>query len=571
MNITLEELSKLSAEEIYQKNKQFFDNVYYTNNFNNVTLSNYLSIVFDEIENSKIEYNGNTRYDLYIQKRVLQRIKSEDSYIKTDIISEYFKDIGNLRSYNKDEELDLIYKAQKGDNESRNRIIEGNLKLVISIAKRYINKGTPFEDLIQEGNFGLIKAIEKYDESKGAKFSTYASWWIHQMIGRSIANKSKTIRLPVYLHDRINKYKKTYWILCKKLNREPTNEEIAKELEIPIEMVEEITVYLVPLSSLNDYVSEDEDTELQDMIKDPKIEVEKSVIEDVLKDEILNLFDSGLLTQRQINVLKLRYGFDGNTPMTLEEIGKMYNISRERVRQIESNAFKRLITTKKIFKFVDYMDSPKDAFENLMKKYKEYSILKGNEHLAKEEFTLNEDGTIQSRKLKTIYDSFPLSTTFKVNTAFSKLRLIDQFFLLYRFGGSLSKPVFHDLTENQMKYYDEVLFPKILYLVRNLVNDSDIVIPRDTVLESNTFTKSDFNILKICFAKYKKMKKDYEYSLNHYFIDNLSSGFVNRKAYSKNDIMKILRLTEEEYENCLNEDKKIPESYNTVKRIVKKR
>ena len=190
MDISLEDLAKLSSEDIYQRYKVFFDNVFSSNFFNKISYPEYLSIVYDEIENSKIEYNGNSKYDIYIKRRIIQRAKSEETYVKTDLVGAYIKDIDSIVPYSKDEEDDLIRKAQNGDREARNRLIEGNLKLVISIAKRYIGRKMPFEDLIQEGNLGLVRAIQKYDFSKEAKLSTYSVWWIRQSITRGLANKA---------------------------------------------------------------------------------------------------------------------------------------------------------------------------------------------------------------------------------------------------------------------------------------------------------------------------------------------------------------------------------------------
>ena len=206
MDISQEELANLSKEDIYQKYKDFFENIYYTNNFS-ISLSNYKTIVYDEIENSKIEYNGKEKYELFIKKRVIKRLKIEDSYQETSAVSEYINDLKFLEKYDKENELEYLKKAQNGDIESRNKIMEGYLKLVINVAKGYLDRGLSYEDLIQEGNFGLIKAIEKYDPSIGCKFITYAYLWIRQAIVRSIDNKARVVRIPVYLSERISEYK----------------------------------------------------------------------------------------------------------------------------------------------------------------------------------------------------------------------------------------------------------------------------------------------------------------------------------------------------------------------------
>ena len=207
MDVAKDEISKLSSEEIFKKYKTFFDNVFKSNYSNKISYSEFMKIILEEIDNSKLEYYGSVKYELLIKKRILQRTNFEDKNIKTDLVSSYISDIGNLPYYDKESEYIYIEQAQHGDIDARNKIIEGNLKLVISVAKRYLNKGLSFEDLIQEGNFGLAKAIEKFDFNMECKFSTYAVWWIRQNIIRSLENKSNIIRLPVYLIERINSYK----------------------------------------------------------------------------------------------------------------------------------------------------------------------------------------------------------------------------------------------------------------------------------------------------------------------------------------------------------------------------
>ena len=566
MDLSKEEIEKLSTEEIYQIYKELFDNIYYTNNFNRVSLTNYLNIVFEEIESSKIEYTGKTKYELFIQKRVLQRAKSEDTTIRTDIVSEYLNDIENLPTYNKEEELELIKKAQNGDIEARNKIIEGNLKLVINISKRFMNKGTPFEDLIQEGNFGLIRAIEKYNDNMGAKFSTYAVWWIRQMILRSIANKSNTIRIPVYLFDRINNYKKTYFDLTQKFNREPTMEEISKEMGLSLENVRAIALYSIKPTSLNDFIFEEENIELQDSVADKEAQIEKNVI-----DKIDALLTSGLLSERELIILKLRCGFDDNDPLTLEEIGQRIGVTRERVRQLENRALNKIRSSNKIFNFIDYMDSPKNAYNSIKKVYDYMNGKRGNEKSNNEEFTFNNDGTIDRNEIKTIYEYFPRSSTYKINTAISKLNILDQFFLYFRYGGDLNKPYSYELTINQKKYFDEVLIPTLRYILKNIDKEENNDLKSDVKLESNSFTKTDLKILKMCFKKYKNINIEYQYSYNNYFIKLLTDGFINRKSFSKNEIMEILNLTEKEYNDCILEDQNILENLQSTKRLIKKK
>ena len=569
MNISLNDILKLSSNEIYQKYKLFFDNVFYTYFYGKISFDDYLKIVYEEIENSKIDFNGSIRYDLFIKRRILQRSKSEDTYYENDIISAYIKDINNLEPYNKDEENDLILKAQNGDIEARNRIIEGNLKLVISIAKRYLNRGLSFEDLIQEGSFGFVKAINKYDFSKECKFSTYASWWIRQYITRYIDNKSKVVRLPVYLHDRIKNYKRAYYTLLQTLNREPTEEEIAKEMKISINMVKELALYSAPTSSLNEQIVDGEPIELQDLIPDESVSVDQTAMDNYFLEEVDNLLLTSKLTERELDVLKLRYGFNDNQPITLEEVGKKYGITRERVRQIENRALDKLRASRKILGYASYMDSPKSSFNNLKKVYDYMNNKQSPINSPKNEMYLNDDGALEKKRIKTIFSYFPVHRS-RINNALARLDLLDSFFLYYRYGGNLDNPYVFELTENQKKYFEEELLPKIEKLINSLSLEKQHKNINSIILDSNTFNRNDYTALKMCFKNYRYLKKDYNCSLNHFFIEKLSDGFINKKAYSKEEIMQILHLTEEEYNDCIEEDKRINESLKTTKKLVKK-
>ena len=569
MDISLEDLAKLSSEDIYQRYKVFFDNVFSSNFFNKISYPEYLSIVYDEIENSKIEYNGNSKYDIYIKRRIIQRAKSEETYVKTDLVGAYIKDIDSIVPYSKDEEDDLIRKAQNGDREARNRLIEGNLKLVISIAKRYIGRKMPFEDLIQEGNLGLVRAIQKYDFSKEAKLSTYSVWWIRQSITRGLANKASEVRIPVYLRDRLNKLRKTQTYLAHKLNRKSTNEELAREMGLSVEQIEQLIKLDTPSVSLNDPIGDEDDLELLDIIADDQISIEQKTEISSLKEDVDQLLEECKLTPREMDVLKLRCGFDDKEPITLEEIGKMYGVTRERIRQIENRALNKLRASKRIFNFVNYMDHPKEAFDNIKKIYDYLNKGTGLDNLPDTELIIHEDGTIEKRKLKTIFNSFPYYSRAKINDAISKLSLLDQFFLYFRYGGNLEKPYSFALTKGQIDYFNESILPKLSSSM-NSISDDDNIIYREEFLQSNAFTKSDLIALRSCFKRYRRFKNVNSYSFNNFFINNLKNGYVNRKMFSDDDIMKILHLTETEYNICIQEDENIQMALKATKKMMKK-
>lgn len=279
-----------------------------------------------------------TKYSL-----VEEEIEEVDSNVNVNIssVSLYLKHIGEVPLLTLEEEQELGQKIKEGDEEAKQKLIESNLRLVVSIAKRYINRGLPLLDLIQEGNIGLIKAAEKYDVDKGFRFSTYATWWIRQAITRAIADKSKTIRIPVHAYESMNKIKHVRLVLQQVLNREPQPEEIAAELNLTREKVIELLEYDKTLVSFDTPVGEDNDTALIDFIEDvDTLTPEETAETEALKEKITDVLDT--LSDREENVLRLRFGLDGKKPMTLEEVGKVFGVTRERIRQIESKAIRKL-------------------------------------------------------------------------------------------------------------------------------------------------------------------------------------------------------------------------------------
>lgn len=270
-----------------------------------------------------------------------------------DAVKMYLKEIGKVNLLNKDDEYDLSKRMFEGCEYSKNRLINSNLRLVVSIAKKYTGRGILFLDLIQEGNIGLIRAVEKFDYNKGFRFSTYATWWIRQAITRAIADQARTIRIPVHMVETINKLRKVSRQLMQKYLRKPTEEEISKESGIPIDKVKEIIkIAQVPLS-LEMPVGE-EYGYLGDFVEDPSQDMpEKNMIRDSLKNALENILDE--LTERESHVIRLRFGFEDGIPKTLEEVGKMYNVTRERIRQIEAKALEKLrhpLRSKKLEEFI---------------------------------------------------------------------------------------------------------------------------------------------------------------------------------------------------------------------------
>ena len=272
-----------------------------------------------------------------------------------DPVRMYLREIGKIPLLSFDEEYKLAKKAMEGDEEAKQKLSESNLRLVVSIAKKYVGRGMLFLDLIQEGNMGLIKAVEKFDYTKGYKFSTYATWWIRQAITRAIADQARTIRIPVHMVETINKLIRTSRHLLQQLGREPTPEEIAKEMEIPVERVMEIQKIAQDPVSLETPIGEEDDSHLGDFIQDEDSPApQDSAAYTLLREQLNEVMDT--LTPREAKVLKLRFGLEDGRPRTLEEVGKEFMVTRERIRQIEAKALRKLRHPSRSKKLRDYMN-----------------------------------------------------------------------------------------------------------------------------------------------------------------------------------------------------------------------
>ena len=258
-----------------------------------------------------------------------------------DSVKMYLREIGTINLLNQEQEINLARRVAEGDDDAKQKLINANLRLVVSIAKKYTGQGLLFLDLIQEGNTGLIRAAEKFDYTKGFKFSTYATWWIKQGITRAIADQSRTIRVPVHMVETIYKVKKTSRMLMQELGRKPTEEEISERTDIPLENIVAIRKYSqIPLS-LEMPIGDEESSQLGDFIEDKNLEAPEDVtMRNILREELLRAMD--VLTEREQMILKLRFGFDDGRPRTLEEVGRVYNVTRERIRQIEEKALRKL-------------------------------------------------------------------------------------------------------------------------------------------------------------------------------------------------------------------------------------
>ena len=295
--------------------------------------------IYEYLESQGIDVLGNIEAEEEIEKDL--DLTLPEGINIDDPVRMYLKEIGKVPLLSAEEEVELALRMEEGDEEAKKKLAEANLRLVVSIAKRYVGRGMLFLDLIQEGNLGLIKAVEKFDYHKGFKFSTYATWWIRQAITRAIADQARTIRIPVHMVETINKLIRISRQLLQELGREPTAEELAAEMQMPEEKVREIMKIAQEPVSLETPIGEEEDSHLGDFIPDDDIPAPaEAAAFTLLKEQLIEVLDT--LTDREEKVLRLRFGLDDGRARTLEEVGKEFNVTRERIRQIESKALRKL-------------------------------------------------------------------------------------------------------------------------------------------------------------------------------------------------------------------------------------
>ena len=315
----------------------------------NVLLENRIDIISEDEEVS-----GTENVVLESPDKILEDLGSSKDIKISDPVRMYLKEIGRINLLTSDEEFEYAKLANQGDEHAKSMLAESNLRLVVSIAKRYVGRGMLFLDLIQEGNIGLMKAVEKFDPGKGYKFSTYATWWIRQAITRAIADQARTIRIPVHMVETINKLARVQRQLTQELNREPTDEEIAKKLGVSLDKVREVYKISQDPVSLETPIGEEDDSHLGDFIKDERtMSPEEYATVGMLKEELSGVLLT--LTEREEKVLRLRFGLDDGQCRTLEEVGQIFNVTRERIRQIEAKALRKLRHPSRSRKLKDFL------------------------------------------------------------------------------------------------------------------------------------------------------------------------------------------------------------------------
>lgn len=363
MEGTMEQFTEklVGLVELGKKNKNFLEYAQIDSYFKDMKLnSDMMEAIYDYLEQNGIDVltlaavaDDDEDLDDPIEDET--EIAVPDGVSIEDPVRMYLKEIGKVPLLSADEEIKLAQRMEEGDEAAKKKLAEANLRLVVSIAKRYVGRGMLFLDLIQEGNLGLIKAVEKFDYRKGYKFSTYATWWIRQAITRAIADQARTIRIPVHMVETINKLIRVSRQLLQELGREPSPEEIAEEMDIPVERVREILKISQEPVSLETPIGEEEDSHLGDFIQDENVPVPADAAAfTLLKEQLDEVL--GTLTEREQKVLRLRFGLDDSRARTLEEVGKEFNVTRERIRQIEAKALRKLRHPSRSRKLKDYLD-----------------------------------------------------------------------------------------------------------------------------------------------------------------------------------------------------------------------
>ena len=370
MNVFEEKLAGLLEEAKKKKNVLEYQEIISCFGADQPT-SDQMDQLFDFLEQSKVDIirmdsAQELDPDLFIEEEINLEEEEEIDVEHLDLsvpegvsledpVRMYLKEIGKIPLLSMEEEIELAKSMELGSEDARKRLAESNLRLVVSIAKRYVGRGMQFLDLIQEGNLGLIKAVEKFDYTKGYKFSTYATWWIRQAITRAIADQARTIRIPVHMVETINRLVRTSRQLLQELGREPTTEEVAARADLPVERVSEIMKMAQEPVSLETPIGEEEDSHLGDFIQDDNVMVPQDAAAfTLLHEQLMEVLLT--LTEREQKVLRLRFGLDDGRPRTLEEVGRQFNVTRERIRQIEAKALRKLRHPSRSKKLKDYLD-----------------------------------------------------------------------------------------------------------------------------------------------------------------------------------------------------------------------
>lgn len=457
----------------------------------------------------------------------------------TDNINAYLLETRKRKLLSKEEERELAIKVKQGDAKARELLIESNLRLVVSIARKYLWRGLSFLDLIQEGNIGLMTAVDKYDVERGLKFSTYATHCIRQAIARAVADKSRNIRIPVHLYEKIRIYKKVVANLEAKLNRKPTINDIANEMGISVSEVTKLHKLQADTVSINTLIVDDDGVELESFIPASEETPEDIAIDGTIQYEVRKLLQDCNLKQIEIEILMLRFGFGDREPMTLEEIGKKYKITRERVRQIESNAFMKIRRSKYIKPLAEYMQNPDKSLERIeefRKRYRETG--NSNKAFLKDDVITKREENEEMAKLQTIYQYFKDYTKEQVDIMLLKLSEEERNLITLRYGEDLSNPVSAKLTKEQTYKFYGLLIPKMKRLLANPNNEKKPREKKPRKKQNSIINEQSTTI--IAETKETSIKKE-EINTEE-DITTIPNDNSEKENVSKEDCLKVLEL-----------------------------
>ena len=583
----------------------------------NNTFNQIISIIFEHNKNRIISRNIESIFDsdfliqtidaycivnnIELKQDNIDELYDLDELDITDSVKLYLSEMARRPLLSFEDEKKLAKKVAAGDKKARDVFIESNLKLVVNIAKYYLNSGMPLLDLIQEGNLGLMTAVDKYDVNRGYRFSTYASWWIRQAITRAIANKGRNIRIPVHVYNKIRLYKQAEAELENELKRHPTIEEIANKLEISLSEATKLYEIQIDTTSINIVIGEEQDTEFGDFIPSNVEGPEDIAIIEALKQDVRKLLDDCNLTDREKEIINLRFGLDNDEPMTLQDIGEKYHITRERIRQIETLALIKLRRSRYIKKLADYMQYPEKSLKNIDIYREKHSIpdYTRKAFLKEKSLVKEKENNKMAKKVQTIYEYFKDYKREQVDEMLTKLSKEEKTLIRIRFGDNLDKPIPTRLTKDETNKYYGILIPKMKKLLKNPdkvitpKKEKNIIAPKEEtkpqinipieeknkectcnkVIEepivtetktNNEITKEDYlNILeflkKPVFIEMTKTQ-----SIKEAMVISLKLGYIEGKEYStraiaeflgieKTEVIEITRRVLISYKNQINE------------------
>lgn len=469
---------------------------------------------------------------------VFNDCKYSENTLKT-----YLKQI-DLPILSASEEKNIGYRILNGDKKAKDILIKRNLKLVVSIAKKYYSSNLTLMDLIQEGNIGLMKAVEKFDVTKGCKFSSYATWWIKQSINYALMDKDRSIRIPVYVYKKLLEYKRTELILMNKLNKEPTIEQIAKELKISVKEAIKISELQDDVTSANILVGENKDTELIEFLESPDELTENVIVDESLQKEVRALLKKCNLKDREIEVLMLRYGIDKKDEKNLREIGEMFGLTCECIRQTEAKAITKIRRSKHIRNLAIYMNNPKQAIERI-ENYRMYYAASNNSVCNPSKIS-NRNKNKVGNELLSIYAYLCDYSKEEIDMVLNSLTQEEKILLTLRYGSDLENPVSSkDLTRKDKAKFYNVLIPKIKRSLNNIRKEDDSFFNKLINLE-NKISKEDYKkILRIIKTKrFSDLAK--KSSVKVAIIMSLTFGYIYNISFPIEAISRFLDISEEE-------------------------